>query len=95
VGSSSMSQHSNDLQQLEHRVLLQVRSSNWKQRSILKRLRTDQASSINQLSAATKLDLVNVSNTLAELEAAGKVTPCARNGGPIRNVDKKTYWRIS
>jgi hypothetical protein len=80
------------INQLHYKVLLQVRSPEWKQRTVLKCLRVDRATSFRELLKTSKLDLVNLRSTLEQLQTAGCVEPCNRKCGPV-SPDGKTYYR--
>src|SRR5262245_13914617 len=52
------------LNQLQHHVLVQVRSPDWKQKTVLQCFPQDQVVSIRELVKTSGLDFVSVSNTL-------------------------------
>jgi hypothetical protein len=71
------------LNQLQHRVLVQVRTPAWKAKRILECVPTQKGISIRELVKTTELDFVSVKNTLASLRAAGEVITCNRAGRPV------------
>lgn len=81
------------LHRLQHHVLLQVRAPSWKERTVLKFLDQQEATSIRELSADTGLDRASLLATLDQLSAADRVMPCNRAGlVAAAAAIKKTYW---
>jgi hypothetical protein len=83
-----------ELNRLQHHVLVQVRSPEWKTRRVLKTLDQERAASVRELVHTTGLDYTSLTNTLQELKAKGQVVACNRAGKPLQ-VDQgsKVYWR--
>ena len=85
------------LNQLQHHVLVQVRSPDWKANRVLHCLAQHKGISMRELIKSSGLDFVSVNNTLANLKRAGQVIPCNRAGRPLATVDQdhtaKIYWR--
>jgi hypothetical protein len=84
------------LNRLQHHVLTQVRSPNWKAKRVLKVLDRDRAASVRQVASSSGLDFVSVTSTLEQLRDAGKAIACNRAGRPLSlNVGQahKFFWR--
>jgi hypothetical protein len=84
------------LNQLQHHVLVQVRSPAWKARTVLKCLARFEAASVSDISGSCGLDYHSVKATLDQLKTSGQVVPCNRTGKPLP-VDhgRKIYWRLN
>lgn len=83
-----------DINRLEHRVLVQVRSPDWKCKKLLKYLGAEPIS-ISELAEDSGLDVPSIRNTLELLTTNGLVQPCNRHGQTTatRGHAKKSYWR--
>jgi hypothetical protein len=84
------------LNQLQHHVLVQVRSPAWKQKRILECLPERKGIGVRELTKTTGLDFLSVTRELEGLRAAGQVITCTRAGQPLEVSTERTakvYFR--
>lgn len=82
---------------LQHHVLVQVRSAQWKCQAVLQCLGTE-PELVEEIVEETNLDKQSATETLEALVTEGAAERCNRNGGPIltRRDGKpaeNVYWR--
>jgi lambda repressor-like predicted transcriptional regulator len=84
------------LNQLQHHVLVQVRSPKWKQKTILACLPHEKGISVRELVRTSGLDFVSITRTLEAMRQGGEVITCTRAGQPLEvpaTRTAKVYFR--
>jgi hypothetical protein len=82
------------LNQLQHYVLVQVRSPQWKAKTVLECLPQEKGISIREIVKTSGLDFQSVNATLQNLRTAGQVLACDRAGRQLEDHGRtaKVYW---